>query len=94
MVSLKGMVIRCSLIIPEIREAIFRCLVCGYFSEAIGVDRGRISEPTTCLKQECHAKNSMTLVHNRCRSPTRNHLVLFILNILSYIFKKLSIASI
>ncbi|KAK4835428.1 hypothetical protein QYF36_009585 [Acer negundo] len=67
MVSMKGMVIRCSSIIPEIREAIFRCLVCGYFSEAIGVDRGRISEPTTCLKQECLAKNSMTLVHNRCR---------------------------
>ncbi|KAK1571335.1 hypothetical protein Q3G72_015292 [Acer saccharum] len=67
MVSLKGMVIRCISIIPEIREAIFRCLVCGYFSEAIGVDRGRISEPTTCLKQECLAKNSMTLVHNRCK---------------------------
>ncbi|KAH7575014.1 hypothetical protein JRO89_XS02G0035500 [Xanthoceras sorbifolium] len=67
MVSLKGMIIRCSSIIPEIREAIFRCLVCGYFSDPIVVDRGRISEPTTCLKQECLAKNSMTLVHNRCR---------------------------
>ncbi|KAK3231417.1 hypothetical protein Dsin_003298 [Dipteronia sinensis] len=58
---------QCSSIIPEIREAIFRCLVCGYFSEAIGVDRGRISVPRRCLKQECLAKNSMTLVHNRCR---------------------------
>ncbi|XP_017229513.1 DNA replication licensing factor MCM4 [Daucus carota subsp. sativus] len=67
MVSLKGMIIRCSSIIPEIREAMFRCLVCGYFSEPIVVDRGRISEPTTCGKQECLAKNSMTLVHNRCR---------------------------
>ncbi|KAK9177152.1 hypothetical protein WN944_029171 [Citrus x changshan-huyou] len=67
MVSLKGMVIRCSSIIPEIREAIFRCLVCGYYSDPIVVDRGRINEPSTCLKQECLAKNSMTLVHNRCR---------------------------
>ncbi|KAF5745427.1 DNA replication licensing factor MCM4-like [Tripterygium wilfordii] len=67
MVSLKGMIIRCSSIIPEIREAIFRCLVCGYYSDPIVVDRGRISEPATCLKQECLAKNSMTLVHNRCR---------------------------
>lgn len=66
-VSLKGMVIRCSSIIPEIREAIFRCLVCGYYSDPIVVDRGRINEPSTCLKQECLAKNSMTLVHNRCR---------------------------
>ncbi|KAJ8753206.1 hypothetical protein K2173_017800 [Erythroxylum novogranatense] len=67
MVSLKGMIIRCSSIIPEIREAVFRCLVCGFFTDPIVVDRGRISEPTTCLKQECLAKNSMTLVHNRCR---------------------------
>ncbi|XP_065869433.1 DNA replication licensing factor MCM4 [Euphorbia lathyris] len=67
MVSLKGMIIRCSSIIPEIREAIFRCLVCGYLTNPIVVDRGRISEPTACSKQECLAKNSMTLVHNRCR---------------------------
>ncbi|XP_010548074.1 PREDICTED: DNA replication licensing factor MCM4 [Tarenaya hassleriana] len=67
MISLKGMIIRCSSIIPEIREAVFRCLVCGYFSDPIIVDRGKINEPSTCLKQECLAKNSMTLVHNRCR---------------------------
>ncbi|XP_047325606.1 DNA replication licensing factor MCM4 [Impatiens glandulifera] len=67
MVSLKGMVIRCSSIIPEIREALFRCLVCGFFSDPIVVDRGRINEPTICGKQECLAKNSMALVHNRCR---------------------------
>ncbi|KAE8667395.1 DNA replication licensing factor MCM4 [Hibiscus syriacus] len=67
MVSLKGMIIRCSSIIPEIREAVFRCIVCGYHSDPVVVDRGRITEPTSCLKQECLAKNSMTLVHNRCR---------------------------
>ncbi|KAJ9537928.1 hypothetical protein OSB04_030661 [Centaurea solstitialis] len=67
MVSLKGMVIRCSSIIPEIREAVFRCLVCGHFSDPIVVDRGRINEPTMCMKEECKTKNSMTLVHNRCR---------------------------
>ncbi|KAL0386934.1 UNVERIFIED_CONTAM: DNA replication licensing factor MCM4 [Sesamum radiatum] len=67
MVSLKGMIIRCSSIIPEIREAVFRCLVCGYYSDPIVVDRGRIDEPTICGKQECQSKNSMTLVHNRCR---------------------------
>ncbi|XP_073065633.1 DNA replication licensing factor MCM4-like [Primulina eburnea] len=67
MVSLKGMIIRCSSIIPEIREAVFRCLVCGYCCEPIVVDRGRINEPTICGKQECLSRNSMTLVHNRCR---------------------------
>lgn len=41
MISLKGMIIRSSSIIPEIREAVFRCLVCGYFSDPIIVDRGK-----------------------------------------------------
>ncbi|XP_074275429.1 DNA replication licensing factor MCM4 [Silene latifolia] len=67
MVSLKGMIIRCSGIIPEIREAVFKCLVCGYYSDPIVVDRGRVSEPHVCMREECKAKNSMTLVHNRCR---------------------------
>ncbi|EYU42590.1 hypothetical protein MIMGU_mgv1a0019152mg, partial [Erythranthe guttata] len=67
MISLKGMIIRCSSIIPEIREAVFRCLVCGYYSEPIVVDRGRINEPTICGREECLSKNAMTLVHNRCR---------------------------
>ena len=40
MVSLKGMVIRCSSIIPEIREAVFRCIFCGYHSDPVVVDRG------------------------------------------------------
>lgn len=40
MVSLKGMIIRCSSIIPEIREAIFRCIVCGYYSDPVAIERG------------------------------------------------------
>ncbi|KAE9593354.1 hypothetical protein Lal_00028751 [Lupinus albus] len=67
MISLKGMIIRCSSIIPEIREAIFRCIVCGYCSDPVAVERGRITEPTICLREECKSRNSMTLVHNRCR---------------------------
>uniref|UniRef100_A0A7N0T0N6 DNA replication licensing factor MCM4 n=1 Tax=Kalanchoe fedtschenkoi TaxID=63787 RepID=A0A7N0T0N6_KALFE len=67
MVSLKGMIIRCSSVIPEIREAIFKCMVCGHFTDPIMVDRGRVDEPTVCTKDECRSKNSMTLVHNRCR---------------------------
>lgn len=67
MISLKGMIIRSSSIIPEIREAIFRCLVCGFCSDPVPVERGRITEPTICLREECQSRNSMTLVHNRCR---------------------------
>ena len=48
MISLKGMIIRCSSVIPEIREAIFRCLVCGYYSDPIVVERGN------CLLRPFH----------------------------------------
>ncbi|KAF6148499.1 hypothetical protein GIB67_042458 [Kingdonia uniflora] len=66
-VSVKGMIIRCSSFIPEIREAVFQCLVCGYFFDPINVDRGRVNEPKRCGRQECLAVNSMTLIHNRSR---------------------------
>jgi hypothetical protein len=42
MVSIKGMIIRCSSVIPELKEAVFRCLVCGFYSEPVMVDRGMI----------------------------------------------------
>ncbi|CAA7402877.1 unnamed protein product [Spirodela intermedia] len=67
MVSVKGMIIRCSSVIPDIKEAVFQCLICGHFSDPVLVDRGRINEPTRCLREECLTLNSMTLVHNRCR---------------------------
>ncbi|KAG0538007.1 hypothetical protein BDA96_03G198700 [Sorghum bicolor] len=67
MVSIKGMIIRCSSVIPELKEAVFRCLVCGFYSEPVMVDRGRVTEPHVCQKEQCKATNSMTLVHNRCR---------------------------
>ncbi|KAF6157025.1 hypothetical protein GIB67_027827 [Kingdonia uniflora] len=67
MVSVIGMIIRCSSLIPEIREAVFQCLVRGYFSDLINVDKGRVNEPKRCGRQECLAINSMTLIHNRSR---------------------------
>ncbi|KAF6170713.1 hypothetical protein GIB67_015665 [Kingdonia uniflora] len=67
MVSVIGMIIRCSSLIPEIREAVFQCLVRGYFSDPINVDRGRVNEPKRCDMQECLAVNSMILIHNRSR---------------------------
>jgi DNA replication licensing factor MCM4 len=45
MVSMKGMIIRSSSIIPEIREAIFRCLVCGFCSDPVPVERGTYMSP-------------------------------------------------
>ncbi|EFJ16648.1 hypothetical protein SELMODRAFT_445155 [Selaginella moellendorffii] len=66
LVSVKGMIIRCSSVIPEIKEAFFQCLMCGHFPEVTPVDRGRVNEPSKCANPACSAVNSMTMIHNRC----------------------------
>lgn len=62
LVTISGMIIRTSNLIPEMREAFFRCTACA-FVEAVEIDRGRIAEPVTC--RHCSAKYSCTLIHNR-----------------------------
>ncbi|KAG9322242.1 hypothetical protein KVV02_001982 [Mortierella alpina] len=64
LVTVKGLMLRTSSIIPNVKKAFFQCLVCDQTvtSEA---DRGRITEPTKCPRQECGALNSMSLIHNR-----------------------------
>ncbi|KAJ5716292.1 hypothetical protein N7493_008203 [Penicillium malachiteum] len=65
LVSIKGLVIRTTPIIPDMKEAFFRCNVCS-FGVQVDIDRGRIQEPTVCPRDSCKSKNSMQLLHNRC----------------------------
>ncbi|KAJ5628701.1 DNA replication licensing factor Mcm4 [Penicillium lividum] len=65
LVSIKGLVIRATPIIPDMKEAFFRCNVCSYGVQ-VDIDRGRIQEPTICPRDSCKSKNSMQLLHNRC----------------------------
>lgn len=62
LLSIRGMVVRTSTIIPDLKVAHFACTICAY-SDAITLERGRISEPTIC--PECNIKNGFELVHNR-----------------------------
>lgn len=62
LITISGMVIRLSSLIPEMREALFKCYVCGNTS-SIEIDRGRICEPTLCTN--CNTKHSFILIHNR-----------------------------
>lgn len=62
LVTVCGMVIRTSNIIPEMREAFFACSVCN-FSSAGEIDRGRINEPILC--SNCNTKHTFSLIHNR-----------------------------
>ncbi|KAK3818344.1 MAG: MCM2/3/5 family-domain-containing protein [Benniella sp.] len=64
LVTVKGLMLRASSIIPNVKKAFFQCLVCDQ-TVTSEVDRGRITEPTKCPRQECGALNSMSLIHNR-----------------------------
>ncbi|RKL37602.1 DNA replication licensing factor mcm4 [Fusarium proliferatum] len=65
LISIKGLVIRTTPVIPDMKDAFFRCNVCNH-SVNVGLDRGKIREPTECPREICKSKNSMLIVHNRC----------------------------
>jgi DNA replication licensing factor MCM4 len=66
MVSIKGLVIRTTPVIPDMKIAFFRCLVCNHAAN-VPLDRGKIAEPTICPRRTCESQNSMQIVHNRCQ---------------------------
>lgn len=63
LITMTGMIIRLSNIIPEMAEAFFKCSVCQATC-TVKLERGRILEPTIC--QTCNTNHSYELVHNRC----------------------------
>ncbi len=63
LVSVRGMIIRTSQVIPDLKQAFFRCMMCRATTEVM-IDRGRIEEPTSCTN--CSTRLCMQLVHNRC----------------------------
>ncbi|XP_026633421.1 DNA replication licensing factor MCM4 [Microtus ochrogaster] len=62
LITISGMVIRTSQLIPEMQEAFFQCQVCAHTTR-VEIDRGRIAEPCSCA--HCHTSHSMALIHNR-----------------------------
>ncbi|KNE72984.1 hypothetical protein AMAG_17202 [Allomyces macrogynus ATCC 38327] len=65
LVTLKGLVIRSTPVIPDPKVGLFKCLLCETTQE-VEIDRGRIQEPTRCPNPNCAAMNTMQLYHNRC----------------------------
>jgi DNA replication licensing factor MCM4 len=55
LITIKGIVIRCSEVVPEMKEANFKCNKC-YTSEYKFLERGRIIEPDYCN----HCRNKGT----------------------------------
>ncbi|KAK5163984.1 hypothetical protein LTR04_002160 [Oleoguttula sp. CCFEE 6159] len=64
LVSVKGLVIRTTPVIPDMKDAFFRCSVCHH-TVKVDIDRGKIAEPTVCPRPVCSSQNSMQIVHNR-----------------------------
>lgn len=61
LISLKGIVIRVSDAIPEMKEAYYKCAKCAHV-ETKFVERGKVTEPELC--QSCSAKGQFELIHN------------------------------
>ncbi|KAJ2659387.1 MCM DNA helicase complex subunit [Coemansia sp. RSA 1200] len=64
LVSIRGMLIRSSSVIPDMERAFFRCQQCDW-TTTVGIDRGAIVEPTQCGNTACLQKETVGLVHNR-----------------------------
>ena len=54
LISVRGMVTRCSPVIPDLKAGFFACTTCGS-SQTAAVDRGAIAEPQLCTNRECQA---------------------------------------
>lgn len=61
LVSIRGMIVRTSKTIPEVRVAHFECWVCHHVERSV-VERGRIFEPSRCT--HCGKQYSYRMVHN------------------------------
>uniref|UniRef100_H2ZKX3 DNA replication licensing factor MCM4 n=1 Tax=Ciona savignyi TaxID=51511 RepID=H2ZKX3_CIOSA len=62
LITINGMVIQSSSLIPEMREGFFRCNVCHH-EVTVEIERGRIAEPSIC--DRCKTTHAMSLIHNR-----------------------------
>ncbi|TFK53044.1 MCM-domain-containing protein [Heliocybe sulcata] len=70
LVCIKGLVIRATPVIPDMKVAFFRCLTCSHTVQ-VEIDRGKIDEPSRCPRDVCASVGTMSLVHNRCEFADR-----------------------
>ncbi|KAI0795486.1 MCM2/3/5 family-domain-containing protein [Abortiporus biennis] len=70
LVCIKGLVIRATPVIPDMKVAFFRCLACNHTVQ-VEIDRGKIDEPARCPRDVCASIGTMSIVHNRCEFADR-----------------------
>jgi len=75
LITIKGIVIRCSDLVPDMMSAIFRCTVEDCKNEvAVALSHWTIEEPTRC--EVCGSAHSFQIVHNDCTFSDRQVLKL------------------
>lgn len=70
LVSIRGIVIRNSDVIPEMKEASFKCYKCHYIHNEF-IQRGKIFEPDQC--NSCKSRYTFQLIHNNCFFSDKQH---------------------
>ncbi|KAN0094525.1 MCM2/3/5 family domain containing protein [Tylopilus felleus] len=70
LICIKGLVIRATPVIPDMKVAFFRCLTCSHTVQ-VEIDRGKIEEPGRCPRDVCASVGTMSLIHNRCEFADR-----------------------
>ncbi|KAF5385715.1 hypothetical protein D9757_005484 [Collybiopsis confluens] len=70
LVCIKGLVIRATPVIPDMKVAFFRCLTCSHTIQ-VEISRGRIAEPARCPRDVCASPGTMSLIHNRSEFADR-----------------------
>jgi len=73
LITIKGIVIRNSDVIPEMKQAVFRCFKC-FTPHQEYIDRGRITEPDVCPL--CNSRQSFQMIHNSCLFSDKQHVKL------------------
>ncbi|CAD8175634.1 unnamed protein product [Paramecium octaurelia] len=73
LISVTGIVIRCSELYPDMKQATFKCTKCGH-QVGVNIERGRVEEPISC--QRCRDKNSYELIHNLCQFTDKQYVKL------------------
>lgn len=68
--TIRGLVIRATPVIPDMKQAFFRCLACNHTLN-VELDRGRIAEPDRCPREVCNQIGTISLIHNRCEFADR-----------------------
>ena len=70
LVTIKGMIIRCGSVIPDMNSAFFQCVACEHSVEASIID-GDIQQPVQCAN--CNTKHTYQIIHNRCKYLDKQH---------------------